>query len=189
MALSMKIFAAVATLLIFLGAAPSRGASQAFDEYQVKAVFLFNFAQFVDWARGTGEDPNSPFTICVLGDDPFESSLDDTVRGESLGTHRFEVRRINSPRETSTCRILYVSSSESKQLQGILDSVKGRSILTVSDVDDFARRGGMVQFQTENKRIRLLINNDVARAARLTISSKLLRPATIVTSRGAPDGR
>lgn len=189
MALLIRNVVAALVSVVLLGAMPMPAVSQAFDEYQVKAVFLFNFAQFVEWTSIPGEEPNAPFHICVLGDDPFNSSLDDTVRGESLGTHRFEVRRLQSAREAQSCRILFVSNSESKQLSGILEQMRGRSVLTVSDTDDFARRGGMVQFLTENKRIRLMINVDAARAANLSISSKLLRPATIVKSNGGASGR
>ncbi len=163
-------------------AAVPYGVAQSFNEYQVKAVFLFNFAQFVEWSKLTSGDADRPFEICVLGDDPFSESLDETVRGEKFGNRRFEVRRFRAAQEALSCQILFVSNSESRQLHPILDALKGHSILTVSDADNFAQRGGMVQFQTDNKRIKLMINVDAARAANLTISSKLLRPATIVTS-------
>ena len=53
--------------------------------------------------------------------------------------------------------------------------------LTVSDAENFARRGGMIRFVNENNKVRLRINVGAAREAGLTISSKLLRPAEIVT--------
>lgn len=174
---------ALAVAALFLTTA-SQGVVQSFDEYQVKAAFLFNFAQFVEWTKVGAATSEQPFAICILGDDPFSEALDETVRGETLGARRFEIRRFRSAQEATACQILFVSSSESRQLRPILDTLKGRSILTVSDSDNFARRGGMVQFQTENKRIKLMINVEAARAANLTISSKLLRPATIVTSSG-----
>jgi hypothetical protein len=172
---------AVAALLLTTA---SQGLVQSFNEYQVKAVFLFNFAQFVEWSKAAAEPGDQPFAICILGDDPFSEALDETVRGESLGTRRFEIRRLRAVTEAKDCQILFVSSSESRQLRPILDTLKGRAVLTVGDSENFARRGGMVQFQTENKRIKLMINVDAARAANLTISSKLLRPATIVSSSG-----
>lgn len=173
--------AAVAGVLL---ASTSQGLVQSFNEYQVKAVFLFNFAQFVEWSKQSAGSADQPFSICILGDDPFSEALDETVRGETLGARRFEVRRLRTAPEAIGCQILFVSNSETRQLRPILNSLKGKSILTVGDSDDFARRGGMVQFQTENKRIKLMINVEAARAANLTISSKLLRPATIVTSSG-----
>jgi len=60
--------------------------------------------------------------------------------------------------------------------------LKGRSLLTVSDVDTFTRQGGIVRFVTENGKIRLRINVEAAKRGELTISSKILRPAMIVTA-------
>jgi hypothetical protein len=158
---------------------PSR--AQGFNEYQIKAVFLFHFAQFVDWAEKPAQ-ADTPFVICILGDDPFGAFLQDTVSNEHIGKRPFAVRSIQSAAEASGCSIVFVSKSEQRRLDKILNALKERAILTVSDVDDFARRGGIVQFVTENKRIKLNINLDAARDAQLTISSKLLRPATIVSS-------
>jgi hypothetical protein len=80
-----------------------------------------------------------------------------------------------------TCHILFISQSESKRLEQIVAALKGRSILTVSDSDGFTRYGGMIRFVTEKNKLRLRINLEAATAANLTISSKLLRPAEIVT--------
>ncbi len=173
-------FVLVAALL----AAPAQqGVAQAFDEYQLKAVYLFNFAQFVEWSGGAAQS-DAPFVICVLGDDPFKGFLDETVRGETINNRAFLVQRYRKREDIDRCDILFVSHSETARLPDILAAVKGRGILTVSDAEDFARNGGMVQFVTENRRIKLKINVDEARAANLTISSKLLRPAEIVSSQG-----
>lgn len=155
--------------------------AQTFNEYQVKAVYLYHFAQFVEWPHATARD-ESAFVICVLGDDPFAGSLDATVRGELINSRPFNVRRFRNVEDATTCNILFVSHSEVEQLPKILNQIKGQDILTVSDTKDFARRGGIVQFVTDNKRVRLKINVDAAKTANITISSKLLRPAEIVSS-------
>lgn len=175
---SRRVGALVA--IVSIAAAAQIASAQAFNEYQIKAAFLFNFAQFVDWSRASMN--GGEFVIGVLGDDPFKNSLDDTVRGESIDARPFVIKRYRSVRDAIDCQILFVSGSEARQLPNILDALRNRSMLTVSDADDFARRGGMVQFITENKRIKFMINVDAVRAANLTISSKLLRPAIIVSS-------
>lgn len=152
------------------------------DEYQVKAAFLFNFAQFVEWPAQAFPTPDSPFVIGILGEDPFGSYLDDLVKGETVGHRPFVIRRCQSVREVNECHILYVSRSESASLEKILGELKHRQILTISDLAAFNRYGGMVRFVTETGKIRLRINLESAKAANLTISSKILRPSTIVSS-------
>ncbi len=172
-----------AGLVLLLSVGPAAAAQPAVSrEYQVKAVFLFNFAQFVDWPSGTFPSAQAPLVIGVLGDDPFDGFLDDTIRDEKVNDHPLIVQRYRRVEEIGACHILFISQSESGRLDRILARLKDRNILTVGDAEDFARRGGMIRFVTENNKIRLRINMDAAKAAELTISSKLLRPAKIVTT-------
>jgi len=152
------------------------------SEYQLKAVFLFNFAQFVEWPRDVFPEPRSPVVIGILGEDPFGSSLDETVRGEDVDSRPLVVQRYRSPDEIRACHILFVSRSEAAHLDQIVMSLRGRKILTVCDAEGSARRGVMIRFVTEKNKIRLRINLEATKASDLTISSKLLRGAEIVTS-------
>lgn len=172
-------------LLAALGVGAAAQASAPSKEYQVKAAFLFNFAQFVDWPTSAFAEGDTPLAICVLGDDPFGAYLDDLVRGEQVNNRRLTVQRFHAAEDVKGCQVLYVSRSESKNLGKALASGKEMGALTVSDVDDFAERGGIIQLATtESGRIRLRINVLAAKASNLVISSKLLRSATIVASKG-----
>lgn len=154
------------------------------SEYQVKAVFLFNFAQFVDWPPEAVADSQEPLVIGILGSDPFGDLLDATVRGEHRGARPFLVRRYQRAEDIKSCNILFISRPEADRPQEVLAGLKSRPILTVSDAEGFAERGGMIGFVTDRNRIRLKINLGVAQAAHLTISSKLLRVAEIITPPG-----
>ena len=160
----------------------ARGA-EAPSEYQVKAVFVYNFSHFVDWPPQAFSAPDQPFVIGILGDDPFGTRVDEAVRGEQIDRHPLLVRRFGSIGDIGDCQILYIGRSERARLPQILAALNHRSMLTVSDLDGSSQRGVMMEFLTENNRIRLRINVDAARAAGLTISSKLLRPAEIVSTR------
>jgi hypothetical protein len=146
-------------------------------EYQVKAVFLFNFAQFVEWPARAFPDAQAPLVIGVLGDDPFGSYLDETVRGEKVNDRPLIVQRYRRPGEIKICHVLFISRSETDRMEQVLASVKGRPILTVSDADDFIVRGGMVRLVTEKNKVRIRINVAAVKAANLKVSSKLLRVA------------
>ena len=167
-------------LMVFL-----RGAcgAEAPTEYQVKAVFVYNFSHFVEWPPQAFASANAPFVIGVLGGDPFGAHLDEAVQGERIGQHPLVVRRFHSISEIGDCQILYIDRAASAELPQILAALDHHGTLTVSDVDGAAEHGVMIQFATENNRIRLRINVESARAAGLTISSKLLRPAEIVGTR------
>ncbi len=156
---------------------PQPGTSK---EYQIKAVFLFNFAHFVEWPATSFPEPNAPFVIGIVGRDPFGSYLDETVRGESLQGHPLVIRRFKSLDEVGVCHILFINVTDKEDIKGALEKVKDKAVLTVGDVLNFAKQGGMIRFITESNRTRLRINLEAARQADLTISSKLLKLAEIV---------
>src|SRR6185436_524028 len=121
-------------------------------EYQVKAVFLFNFAQFVEWPPPAFADAQAPLVIGVLGEDPFGAYLDETVRGEKVNNRPLTVQRYRRVEEIKACHVLFISQSEVDRLKEIIATLKGRNILTVGDTDGFALYGGMIRFVTEKNK-------------------------------------
>jgi len=155
----------------------------ATGEYQIKAVFLFHFAQFVDWPADAFPAADSPLVIGVLGQDPFGPLLDEAVSGERIDHRPLQVKRFRRVDDIEHCHVLFISRSESSRMPAILRQLAHRSILTVSDADGFETAGGMIRLLTENHRVRLRIDPEPAHEAGLTISSKLLRPAEVVNAR------
>jgi hypothetical protein len=156
----------------FSFASPAQSAPAS--EYQVKAAFLFNFAKFVAWPAHAFPDANSPYVIGVLGRDPFGSYLDDTVRGEHINNRPLVIRRYHNQTEINNCHVLFISRSESDRLDQIVAALKNRTLLIVTDTDG-GNGGVIIRFVTEGNRIRFKIDAEAAKAANLTISSKLLR--------------
>jgi hypothetical protein len=175
----MALFLSALGLSVFIRSACG---AEAPTEYQVKAVFLFNFSHFVEWPPQSFTTPSEPFVIGILGNDPFGARLDEAIRGEQINQHPLLVRRFHNVADIGGCQILYIDRSETAQLGRILEALGHRNTLTVSDLEGASQRGVMIQFATENNRIRLRINVDAARSAGLTLSSKLLRAAEIVGS-------
>lgn len=172
----------LATLTMSSLLAPKSWGETELKEYQLKAVFLFNFAQFVEWPESAFADEKSPLTIGIIGEDPFDGVLDELVRGEHSGKREIIVRRMRKIEEMDGCQIFFISKSESTRLESILAALGNRPVLTVSDAERAARRGTMIRFFVEKKKIRLRINLEATKIAGLVVSSKLLRAAEIVTT-------
>lgn len=161
------------------GGAP-RLCAQASREYDLKAVFLYNLASFVNWPESAFESPTAPFVIGVIGDDPFGRVLDEVVANEYVGKRPFEVRRFRRSDDPSRCHVLFIASSESRRMRDVLRRVRGRPVLTVGDVPGFAEGGGMIGFATDEDHLQLFINPEATRESQLSLSSKLLEVARIV---------
>lgn len=158
--------------------------SAALSEHRLKAVFLFNFTRFVEWPPSAFAAADTPFVIGVFGHDPFGADLDDVVNGETVNGRRLLVKRVQNVQDAATCQILFIPQAEQASLDEILAALNRSNTLTVSDLDGAAQRGAMIRLVTDRDKIRLRINVDSARAAGLTISSKLLRASEIVESTG-----
>jgi hypothetical protein len=172
--------AAAVTVWALIGV-PSAHSQQAKpNEYQVKAAYLYNFGRFIEWPVGANIATPEPFTICVLGQDPFGPTLNAALADESINGRNVVAKRIPAPEDAVSCRILFISSSEEGQLKHILATLDSSKVLTVSDMPQFSRRGGMVQFILEGNHVRFEVNLTPAEHAGLTLSSDLLKLATNV---------
>ena len=162
--------------------------SNPHGEYDLKAAFLFNFAKFIDWPGGSFPSPQTPFTICVLGRDPFGHALDDDLHGKMIRDQPLAVRRLKDKTEARSCQMVFVSSAESVHLTELLESLRGASVLLVGETSGFAAAGGTIELTVEDNRVRFTINVDAAGRAGLTFSSKLLALAKLVHDEGHPKG-
>lgn len=151
-------------------------------EYQVKAVFLYNFCQFVEWPPKAFANQDDPLVIGILGENPFDSYLEETVKGEKANGHPLAVKHFQTTNQITACHILFVNVTDKDELKKVLVMQASRNILTVGDFTSFNKQGGIVRFFTEDNRTRIRINLDAAKKAELTINSKLLKVADIVHS-------
>lgn len=156
-------------------------------EYDVKAAFLFHFAQFVEWPAETFKEAQEPVTYCTIGEDPFHGALERTLEGKTIGQRGLRVEHLSGAEKVGECQILFVGGpGDRKHILETLAIVKDQPILTVGETEGFAENGGTIGFCTESNKIRFEINLEAAGKARLKISAKLLALAKTVL--GAPKG-
>lgn len=169
--------------IIFLHPLNLAAQTQSATEYQLKAAFIYNFTRFVDWPPSpTPRSNTAPFVISVLNEDRLADRILELVKGEQLNGRPIIVRRLDNRSEIANCNILYVSVRDASDMKNQLTTINRRGILTVSDNPNFARWGGLVRFFKEDNKLRMQINIEQARAARFSMSSKLLSISSIYNS-------
>ena len=169
-------------MLILLGSLPIRAVTaqeRSAGEYQVKAAMLFNVAKFVEWPVEPSGRDQDPFKMCVIGRDPFGTSL-DSLKGKPVKGRQLLPVQLAGIDEIGECKVLFISSSEKRNLAAILAAASRSGVLTVSDIDRFAASGGMIGFVEVEGKVRLEVNLAAAQHANLKISSQLLKLARIV---------
>jgi hypothetical protein len=191
-----RVRAVIAILPILLGAiALNAQNTSGSAEYLIKAGFIYNFANLVQWPSSSFAQPDSPIVIVILGEDHFGTTLDRALDGKKVNARSFVIKRARSISELQRtlgpqkdCQILYVSSSEMPHLNDAIQMLKGVPVLTIGETPGFARNGGIINLILEDNKVRFEVNVAAAKEADLNISSRLLALARIIQS-SAPDGR
>jgi YfiR/HmsC-like len=173
-------------LLVSVVQQPVRAQSAA-DEYQVKAAFLFHFAQFLAWPSSALNAGDPSLSLCIFDDEPRRQELQSTIEGKPIGARVLHVRLISQPQEIQGCKILFLSRDEARRQSAILKSLRGMSVLTVGETSNFLSDGGMIRFHLEEGKVRFDINLAAAESSHLEISSRLLLLATSVTRSSVAD--
>jgi hypothetical protein len=186
--LSAWIFGLLWIVLLISGAPQSACAQSIADEYEVKAAFLFHFAQLVDWPAGALDAGDSSIRLCILDDEPRRQELQNTIEGKLIGGRVFHVRLVSQVQEIQGCNILFLSRDEARRQTAIVRGLRGMPVLTVGETTNFLSDGGMIRFHLEEGKIRFDINLGEADSSHLKISSRLLLLATSVT-RNTNSGR
>lgn len=170
--------------LLLLGSGMSLPAQTpgAVGAHELKAAFLFNFTQFVEWPAEAFTTADEPFVIGILGTNQVGDALEKLISGEKVQGRPLVVQYYKNVGEVKNPHILFIHEKRKEKLAWMLKRLEGRNILTVSDTDAFLQQGGIIRLKTVRNKIQLEINPDNATAANLKISAKLLRLAEIVAS-------
>jgi hypothetical protein len=170
---------AAATLTAWVIAVlPVTATAQArYEEYSLKAAFVYRFPQFVDWPEQALHSP--AIDICVASPNPFSGSLRHLVEGESLGGRPLRVRDIHRAADLAGCHALFLTP-RSDDADELIRAAATRPILTIGEGDDFLDAGGIIALRIVDRKIRFDVDADHARRAGLRINAQLLNLASTV---------
>jgi hypothetical protein len=165
------------TLLLSLFFSSFRHPDNEVTEYKLKAAFIYNFIQYIDWGSaapaGSGE-----FVIGILGPSPIEQPLREIALTRTEHDKRIAIRHFNSPEEITGCHILFIAKDAGYPLETILAKT-AKGTLTVSERQGYCRKGTAINFVVVDNKIKFESNLKALSAAGLKASSQLLKLAII----------
>ena len=140
-------------------------------ENEVKAVFLYNFAKYVDWPSAP-QGSSARIRLCIPANPAFLAIVREAVREESVNGRPLTATGLDGLDSARECDIIYVGDAATPDAAAWLTAVRGRQTLTVGDgrlVD-----GLVIAFVRDQDRLRFDINRPAAARQQLSISSRLL---------------
>ena len=175
----MRTLLHLASLASLLAATSPAGAEM--EEYRVKALFLYNFTQFIEWPVEAFKDASEPLAICVVAPTPFETGeLELAIKGKRIDSHPLASRLIRDASQSAGCHIVFLSSGSVRKGKSVMVDPRQTGLLTVGEVPGFASAGGVINFLVRDGHVRLEINPASAERCKLRVSAKLLKLAEIV---------
>jgi hypothetical protein len=153
------------------------------SEYEVKLGFTYNFINFVTWPQTAFKSSSDPLVMCIVSDNPSSAVL-YKLNGKSIKQRKINVIAYQEETCSTQAHILFFATRDIERIQQVLEKIKGLNILTIGEVDGFARAGGTIGFFVEENRLRFRVNIDAVRRNKLKISSQLLGSAQIFSEAG-----
>lgn len=147
---------------------------RAYNEYEVKAAFIYNCMLFVEWPKESEKEKEEPYMICIVGDDPFGQYLDAIAESKKVKTRAIKIERIKSMEEFHSAHILFISKSEQRNQKAIQEALGEKPVLTIADFPQFVDNGGAIELLLINNRVNFRVNEITANKAKLRISAQLL---------------
>lgn len=170
----------LAALLMFVGSATLPDSAQADEgtdptEDLIRSAMIFNFCKFVTW-------PESDMDTLVLGvmANPQEQVDFSSIQGKAVNDGHLQVRRILSTDDLAGCQLVYIPKGKDEHLKSAFAAAQAESILTISEIDGFCAKGGIIQLVERRGKLRFFINKEAAGESQLRLSSQLLKMAKIV---------
>jgi hypothetical protein len=144
------------------------------QENLTKAAMIYNFARFAAWPDSRFSRRDGPVTVCVDPAEPLAGAL-ATIDGKPIEQRTLTVRR--TARVDDACQMAFVSAASANE--AYLTNLSARGILTIGEAPNFTQAGA-IQLVTIGRQVRFSINQRVALASGVHLSSNLLRLAVSV---------
>lgn len=164
-------------VVLLLGQSPITPAQSTATEQQVKAAFVLNFTDFVEWPAGTFPAPSTPVEVCVLGPSTFLEELKSLAPAKK-SARPFHVSQAATVDEVRRCHVVFVPRERIAGLGQL--PFASENILTVGESAEFVRAGGVIRLVLDNDRLRFEVNLAAAERSHLRVSSRLLAIARVV---------
>lgn len=165
------------TLCLLIFASSNALAQVERSEYQVKAAFLYQFANYIEWPPGAFTSETSLLVFGVLGADQLADNLEQITRDRKIQGRTIQVRRLQPGDPAYGLHVLFVGRSVGTTLDPDLFDVASMSVLTVTETTSPRSPGSVINFEIIDDRVKFDVSLQLAELGKLKISSRLLQVA------------
>ena len=145
--------------------------------HEIHAAMLFNFIKYIQWPN---EGEGGEFVVGVIGDDNVFNTLNQWYNGKPKGSKKYVIKKLSSADESSSCQVVYVGKSKSKDFDNIKTSIEGKSILTITDGNGLGQKGSCINFKVIDGKLKFELNQTTVTSSNLKVSTQLSSMAILI---------
>ena len=147
---------------------PSRVAAQ------VKAAYIYRFAEYIEWPPAAFADAAAPLTIAVVDADQVVAELNQLRQTRQIKGRGVTVRTLRAGESAGGAQVLYIGAQDGERLKRTLDAAATQGVLAITDGDGTLAAGSAISFVPVDSRIRFDVSLAHAERSGLKISARLL---------------
>ncbi|HSH67316.1 MAG TPA: YfiR family protein [Bacteroidia bacterium] len=141
---------------------------------KIKAIYIYNFTKYIEWPDSYKQ---GNFVIGVIGNNiSLINELNKMAASKTVGSQRLEIKNISSPDDAS-CHIIYLLSDNSSQLSEVMDKIKNKSTLIITDKAGLASKGAAINFVIQENKQKIELNKSNIERYKLKVASSLVELA------------
>ncbi len=139
---------------------------------KIKAIYIYNFTKYIEWP---GNYKEGNFVVGVLGNNPpLLTELTKMAATKKVGSQKLEILNLSSFTDDSRCNIVYILPDNSTQLSDVVNKLKSKSTLIVTDKPGLAKQGAAINFIISENKQRIELNVTNIEKYRLKVASTLV---------------
>lgn len=182
MTLRSQILRSLLVVMAWLLLAGFNGGNSAEDTpetlaRQIKAAYIFKFANYIEWPASCFETAQSPIVIGVAGADRLASELTRTSQNRLIGKRPVVIKRLTARDPLTGVHILYVGGKANRQLKERFSSLQGQPLLSVTDATHELADTAAIKFVMDNNQLRFDISQAAVERNHLKVMAPLLTVA------------
>ncbi|MFN7985695.1 MAG: YfiR family protein [Vicinamibacterales bacterium] len=159
-------------------------AQRAASEYAVKASFIFNVANFVEWPASAFPSSSAPLKVAVVAAHPVPDFA-AALQGKAIRGHAVVVEQYTNAERIEGSHVIFVTSDAVSQVRAMLKTADGHPVLTMVEEDAETPGAAVVSMGIVQAKLAFSVNLDAADAAGLQMNPNLLKLAKAVQSNRA----
>ena len=137
---------------------------------RVKAVYVYKFAQYVDWPKSfkTGD-----FIIGVFGDDKLYTEMQTSYSNKMIGNQTIKIKKYETVADVEQCHILFVAEKNSDKVSDMVKKYKSKSTLIVTEKEGKMKDGSIINFIMKDGKLKYEVSKTNATKHNLTVGQTL----------------